>query len=235
MSLDQHADFSDFCQTLNEPLSLGSKFHRFLRAAIIRGWLLPGQAIFETEMSRRFAISRQPVREAFISLSNERLIEVQPKKGTYVRKISMKEVLDARHVREVVEVAIVQEVARQHQPELIESLHQLLLRQRAVEPGDNHGFLLLDDALHRAIALCAGREFAWRVIDSAKAQMDRVRFLSYDLASPVSELIDDHARIIDAIETRNAAEAARITEAHVRQVLETLPLLARHYPDYFIT
>ena len=235
MSLDQHADFSDFCQTLNEPLSLGSKFHRFLRAAIIRGWLLPGQAIFETEMSRRFAISRQPVREAFISLSNERLIEVQPKKGTYVRKISMKEVLDARHVREVVEVAIVQEVARQHQPELIESLHQLLLRQRAVEPGDNHGFLLLDDALHRAVALCAGREFAWRVIDSAKAQMDRVRFLSYDLASPVSELIDDHARIIDAIETRNAAEAARITEAHVRQVLETLPLLARHYPDYFIT
>ena len=232
MSLDQHADFSDFCQTLNEPLSLGSKFHRFLRAAIIRGWLLPGQAIFETEMSRRFAISRQPVREAFISLSNERLIEVQPKKGTYVRKISMKEVLDARHVREVVEVAIVQEVARQHQPELIESLHQLLLRQRAVEPGDNHGFLLLDDALHRAIALCAGREFAWRVIDSAKAQMDRVRFLSVD-EMHVGRLIDQHEKIVDGIAAGDKAAAEQATRLHLREILSSLPEIARSRSDLF--
>ena len=91
-----------------------------------------------------------------------------------------------------------------------------------------------DDALHRMIALYAGRDFAWRVIDSAKAQMDRFRFLSYDIASPMSELIDDHAQIVDAIEAGNAEQAAHITEIHVRQVLQTLPQVARHYPDFFI-
>ena len=234
MSLEDINNFANFCATLNEPLSLGGRFHRFLRATIIRAGLLPGQPIFEVEMSNRFAISRQPVREAFISLSNERLIEVQPKIGTYVRKISLKEVLDTRHVREVVEVAIVQEVARQHKKELIDTLRHLVAQQRKVKHGDNHAFLLLDDALHRAIALHAGREFAWRVIDSAKAQMDRVRFLSYDLASPLNELIDDHALIIDAIEANDAAQAARITEIHVRKVLQTQPQVAQHYPDYFI-
>ena len=151
-----------------------------------------------------------------------------------MRKISLKEVLDARHVREVVEVSIVKELARQHKPELIEQLRHLVARQRRVKPGDNHAFLLLDDALHRMIALHAGRDFAWRVIDSAKAQMDRFRFLSYDLASPMSELIDDHAQIVDAIEAGNQEQAAHITEIHVRHVLEALPQVARHYPDFFI-
>ena len=71
-------------------------------------------------------------------------------------------------------------------------------------------------------------------IAAFKAQMDRVRFLSYDLASPFEELIDDHAQIIDAIEAKDAAQAAQILETHVRQVMQTLPQVAQHYPDYFI-
>ena len=83
-----------------ESFSIGAQLHRILRAAIIRGELSPGQAVSEVEMSRRFKISRQPVREAFIKLGEERLIEVLPQRGTYIRKISVKEVLDARHLRD---------------------------------------------------------------------------------------------------------------------------------------
>ena len=219
---------------LNPTQPVNQQIYRILRRDIVHCLIPPGTPLSEKEVSVRFDVSRQPVREAFISLRNERLIEVAPKIGTYVRKISLKEVLDARHVREVVEVAIVKEVARQHDKELIETLRQLVAQQRQVKHGDNHAFLLLDDALHRSIALHAGREYAWRVIDSAKAQMDRVRFLSYDLASPFEELIDDHAQIIDAIEAKDAAQAAHILETHVRQVMQTLPQVAQHYPDYFI-
>ena len=59
-----------------ESLSMGAQLHRILRNAIIQGELVPGQAISEVEMSKRFSISRQPVREAFIKLAEERLIEV---------------------------------------------------------------------------------------------------------------------------------------------------------------
>ena len=47
-------------------------------------------------------------------------------------------------------------------------------------------------------------------------------------------MIDDHAQIIDAIEAKDAAQAAHILETHVRQVMQTLPQVAQHYPDYFI-
>ena len=99
-----------------ESVSIGAQLHRLLRAAIIRGDLRPGQTISEIETGKRFAISRQPVREAFIKLGEERLIEVLPQRGTYIRKISVKEVLDARHLREIIEVSIVREVAEKTRP-----------------------------------------------------------------------------------------------------------------------
>src|SRR5512133_1204570 len=112
-----------------ESVSMGVQLHRLLRKAIIEGNLAPGQALSETETSKQFAISRQPVREAFIKLGEERLIEILPQRGTYVRKISVKEVLDARHLREIIEVSIVREVAEHHDDTLICDLRHIVARQ----------------------------------------------------------------------------------------------------------
>jgi len=216
-----------------ESLSIGAQLHRVLRAAIIRAELVPGQAISEIEMSKRFAISRQPVREAFIKLGEERLLEVRPQRGTYVRKISVREVLDARHLREIIEISIVREVTGKRDAALIGNLRAIIARQALVEPGDSRSFLALDEELHRALALHAGREYAWRVTESIKAQMDRVRFLSFDFATPKTLLIGEHNAIVDAIESGDPDLAAREMERHLREIVTSLPLVAEHYPEYF--
>ena len=82
-----------------EPVSIGTQLYRHLRSAIVRGELHPGQALSEAEIAKQFATSRQPVREAFIKLSEERLVVIQPQRGTFVIKISVDDVLDARFVR----------------------------------------------------------------------------------------------------------------------------------------
>lgn len=216
-----------------EVLSMGTQLHRFLRAAIIRGELAPGQAISEIEMSKKFAISRQPVREAFIKLGEERLIEVLPQRGTYVRKISVKEVLDARHLREVIEVSIVREVAEKHDEALIRTLRTLIAEQKKVRQGDNQAFLLLDEEFHKTLALHAGREYAWRITEGIKAQMNRVRFLTFDFATPMAQLADEHTGVVDAIEAGDADLAARRMEKHLRALITSLPLIAERYPEHF--
>lgn len=220
--------------SLKNQASTGNRFRQFLRAAIVRAELLPGQLISEIEMSKRFAIGRQPVREAFISLAQEHLVDVRPSRGTYVRKISMNEVIDAWHVREPIEVSIIRQVAKKHDPEMIATLRNCVVAQRASPAGDNEGFLALDQDFHHTLALMANREFAWRVIDSAKAQMDRVCYLSYDIASPVQELADDHGALIDAIEAGNVKEAVRTMEIHLKKILTASERVAEKYPEYFI-
>lgn len=216
-----------------ESLSIGAQLHRILRAAIIRGELVPGQAISEVEISRKFSTSRQPVREAFIKLGEERLIEVLPQRGTYIRKISVKEVLDARHLREIIEVSIVREVAEKKTPALLATLRSLVAEQRKVRHGDNQSYLLLDEEFHRALALHAGREYMWRVAESIKAQMNRVRFLTFDSATPMPQLTDEHAGIVDAIEAGDADLVAQRMEQHLRALLQSLPLMAERYPEHF--
>jgi len=217
-----------------ESLSMGAQLHRILRAAIIQGDLAPGQAISEIEISKRFSMSRQPVREAFIKLAEEKLIEVLPQRGTYVRKISVKRVLDARHLREVIEVALIREVAARPDATLIKTLRTLTAQQKKIKAGDSRGFLALDEEFHKTLALYAGREYAWRVIESIKAQMDRVRFLSYDSSTPTPQLVAEHAAIVDAIEAGDPELAARTTEEHLRGILVSLPLIAERYPEHFV-
>jgi DNA-binding GntR family transcriptional regulator len=217
-----------------ESLSMGAQLHRILRTAIIEGDLAPGQAISEIEMSKRFSISRQPVREAFIKLGEERLIEVLPQRGTYVRKISVKGVLDARHLREIIEISIVREVTLKHDASLIKNLRQLIAQQAKVKPGDSRSFLALDEELHRALALHAGREYAWRITEGIKAQMDRVRFLSFDFATPTPQLVAEHTALVDAIEAGDADLAVQRMEGHLRGILSSLPLIAERYPEHFV-
>lgn len=213
---------------------MGSQLHRILRTAIIQGKLKPGQAISEADISKRFSISRQPVREAFIKLGEERLIEVLAQRGTYVRKISVKEVLDARHLREVIEVAIVRELALKRDEALIAALRQRLVQQEQVTPGDSRTFLELDDEFHKALALGAGREYAWRITEGIKAQMNRVRFLAVDSASPKPTIVSEHEDIVDAIESGNPDLAAQRMENHLRTLIVTLPIIAERYPEHFL-
>lgn len=218
-----------------ESLSIGAQLHRILRAAIIRGDLAPGQTISEIEISKKFSISRQPVREAFIKLAEERLIEVLPQRGTYIRKISVKEVLDARHLREIIEVSIVREVTQNHDAALIRTLRSLIAEQKKVKHGDNQSFLLLDEEFHKTLAMHAGREYAWRITEGIKAQMNRVRFLTFDFATPMSQLADEHTGVVDAIEAGDADLAAQRMEKHLRALITSLPLIAERYPEHFTT
>ncbi len=217
-----------------ESQSIGTQLHRVLRTSIIQGDLLPGQAISEIEMSKRFSISRQPVREAFIKLGEERLIEVRPQRGTYVCKISVKEMLDARHLREVIETSIVREVALNSDAVFIKELREIIAQQKRIKTGDNQGFLLLDDELHRALALKAGREYAWRITESIKAQLDRARYLTYDFTTPKKMLISEHSEIVDAIESRDPDLAAQMMKKHLCTIVNDLPIIAERYPEFFV-
>ncbi len=216
-----------------EPVSISTQLYRHLRGAIIRGELNPGQALSESEIARHYATSRQPVREAFIKLAEERLVTIQPQRGTFVVKISVSDVLDARYVREAIEVAVVQEAATSAPLTAIKELRALIEQQKAVAHGHNVEFLALDEEFHRALAMSVGRAHAWRVIEGIKAQMDRIRYLSLDDATPTPLIIEQHSRIVDGIEAGDPTSAAASMRSHLREIIISLPNIAARFPDLF--
>lgn len=215
--------------------SVRQRLHEVLRQSIIRMELAPGQALSEKELAETFAVSRQPVREAFIRLSEAGLVEVRPQRGTFVVKISQQAVLEARFVREAVEVAVAREAAnRGLAPPVLAELRELIERQRRCsEPADHDRFFLLDESFHRTLSLGIGQQAAWKVTEEVKAQLDRVRYLSVPESTPIDKLIEQHAAIVDAIEWRDADAAAEAMRIHQSEILQSLPELVRRFPEMF--
>lgn len=205
-----------------------------LRQAIIELALVPGQPLSEKEIALHYGVSRQPVREAFIKLAEAGLVQVLPSRGTYVTKISVKEVLNARFVREAIECAVVREAASRVGPRDLERLDGLIEAQlRAAERHDNVAFTELDEAFHRAITDCVDCDYAVRVVEAARTQTDRVRHLSLPQASPYPMLIAQHRDIVLALRQGDAGKAEAAMRLHLREILSALPRLAEAHPAYF--
>ncbi|WP_068118333.1 GntR family transcriptional regulator [Tropicimonas marinistellae] len=219
---------------LDQTAAIGPQLHALLRDRVVRNDLQPGTRISESEIAREYSISRQPVREAFIKLAEENLIEIRPQRSTIVCKIDCAAVLDIRFVREAIEADIVRLLAKDPDQHLIAKLRSIVSEQRAIathSPGD---FIVSDEAFHEALATGAGKSSVWKIVLSLKSQMDRVRYLSFEMF-PLQRLIDQHVTIIDAIEAGDVSAADHAIRRHLREVLSDLPEIMKANPEAFTT
>jgi len=205
-----------------------------LRRSIAELRLPPGAALSEKDIAAQFKVSRQPVREAFIKLSEAGLVEIRPSRGTWVMKISVREVCNARFVREAIETELARHAARLATAEQLEQLRDLVTRQKgAALASDFSDFNVLDEGFHRAIADIVRNSFALRIVEAARFQTDRVRLLSLPDASPMNVLIGQHEQILTCIVARDGEGAARAMSRHLREILLALPSIAAARPEYF--
>jgi DNA-binding GntR family transcriptional regulator len=234
MSLDFELPLLEDDNRRSRQATIGGRVFNTIRQAIVQLQLRPGNPLSEAEIARQLGVSRQPVREAFIKLAETGLLEVRPQRGTVVRLISMREVENARFIREAIEVAIVRKAVEKATDSDLRALSRLIDEQRSVSgSGDNVAFLRLDELFHQAIAGSAGCDDAWRVLEGLKTQMDRVRFLSLPKATPLNVIIDQHASIARGIEARSPGEAEAAMRRHLSEILVSLPKLAAKNPTLF--
>jgi DNA-binding GntR family transcriptional regulator len=205
-----------------------------LRQGIAELRLRPGEALSEKDIAARFGVSRQPVREAFIKLSEAGLVEIRPSRGTFVMKISVREVANARFVREAIECDIARDATRLATAADKARLRDLLAAQRAAAANNDYWlFNEHDEAFHRVLADIVQCDYAWRVVEGARFQTDRVRYLSLPDASPMPLLMGQHEQIVDRLEAGDADGAEAAMRRHLREILVALPRIASANPDLF--
>ncbi|WP_198297928.1 GntR family transcriptional regulator [Bordetella genomosp. 9] len=213
---------------------VNQRIYRALRESIVKGVFPPGSPLSEKDISDRFGVSRQPVREAFIKLGEAGLVQVLPQRGTFVMKISPKRVEDGRFIREAVEVAVAARAAERVTPAQIDAIAGLLAGQRAAaRRNDTAAFLDLDDAFHQAVANAADCPSVWQTIENIKANMDRVRYLSLADVTPLDVLIAQHEAIFEALHARDAQAARAAMQQHLRELTISFEPIRARNPDWF--
>jgi DNA-binding GntR family transcriptional regulator len=119
-----------------------------LKQAIVSGELAPDTLIDKNEWCARFDVSRLSITTAVNRLAFERLVVVEPQRGSYVAKIHLEDVKQWMLMRRALEMEVVAVCATTMPERAIESLGQnLAYQQAAIASGDLQGFHELDDPI----------------------------------------------------------------------------------------
>lgn len=210
------------------------RIEREIRRAIVTLEVLPGTPLSENELAERYGVSRQPIREALIALARAELVEIQPRRGTFVVRISADRMRQARFVRESLEVAVVRRACLAFDPKIrtrIETVLEVQANHAAAQ--EHYLFQREDEAFHAALAEGAGFPAAWSVMEDVKAHLDRVCHLSLPVPDALSRLVEQHRAIVDAIDARDPDAAEAAMRAHLGAILSALPAIEENYAYLF--
>lgn len=220
---------------IDRSLPARPQVYEALREAIVSVRLPPGQVLSEKELALRLGVSRTPVREAVIRLSEEGLVEVYPQARTVVAPVRIAEVLQARFFREALECTAIRRAARRIQAADIRRLGEMLKEQKRLwQREDYDAVLQADEVFHQTIVDAAGFSRVWRTVREARAHLDRVRTLGLPaLRNFGDQIIPQHAAVVEALQRRDPDAAALAMQRHLRNVFTVLAPLRVRFPEYF--
>lgn len=211
-----------------------TQIYEIIRDGIVQLQLPPGATINEKEICDRLSVSRTPLREALLQLATENLVTIVPSTGTRVAPIHVQDAFDGQLVRDALEARVVRLAAMRMTPESEQSLSANMQAQRDAAAMHNEtAFYRLDEEFHRLICGCGASPHVWRIINGAKAQLDRIRRLDLSRSNQEGRLLAQHQAIFNALMQRDAERAVQSMQVHLSLVFETIRSLIIEHRDYF--
>lgn len=194
-----------------------------LQDAVIHAGLQPGDPLSETRISKALGISRTPVREAIQQLAKEGLLQIIPGRAITVAAPSMQDVLDAIHVRELLEPEVVRLAADNLPATQRQSLRSLTEEmERAARAGDRRSWSKADIKWHEILCnFCPNRLLGQMTLEAR----NRIYTKAADEHVADQYLIEgtlEHLEIVEAILAREAATAERLMVEHIRSVRDNM-------------
>jgi GntR family transcriptional regulator, rspAB operon transcriptional repressor len=211
-----------------------SRIYADLRAELVSLQRRPGEAVSEAEIALSYGVSRTPVREAILKLSDEGLVEIFPQSGINVSRISIAALPEAIVIRRALEETTTRMTAERATASQILALHSVVERQREADIAhDRDAFHQADELFHATIAEIAGYPGIWKLILQVKVNVDRFRQLTLPQAGRMAAVISEHERILSAIEAHDADRAAAAMAKHIERLLGDIAALRHINPEFF--
>ncbi|HTO34387.1 MAG TPA: GntR family transcriptional regulator [Pararhizobium sp.] len=215
-------------------VTAGSAIYDRLHAAIVSLQMPPGMPLQEKRIAEEFGVSRTPVREALLRLSEAGLVDIFPQSGTFVSLVPVGAIPEAVVIRKSLEGTTVETATVTATPVDIARLDAIIARQRLhAAHNETSLFHEQDEAFHEAIAVIAGYPGIWNILKTVKIQIDRARRLTLPGLGRMDSVIEEHVTIRDAIAAHDVARAHAAMMHHLNAVIPDVAELRLLHPDYF--
>ena len=187
-----------------------------LRSKILRGEIKPGEKINEVEISKEFAISRGPVREALRQIEQEGLITYRPNKGCTVKTLSPEEMSELYLIRSTLEALAIRVYSADMGGESLNELYRVCGEiEVAAKEGNLAAIVSLDQEFHSIIVREAGLEALYKTWKSFDGSNVATYFTMQSQGLVPTDFVAHNHRIIaDALNEKDLDKSIHMIQTH---------------------
>ncbi|GKX27737.1 GntR family transcriptional regulator [Vallitalea longa] len=203
----------------NKSLPLKQKTYEYIKNKILTCELKPGSDISEEKLAMELGISRTPVREAIMRLGQENLVNIYPRKGSFVSEITLKDIQEVLQIREIVETQVAVLVCKSIDKEKLLYFRQEFEKFDTEERYNSYeDFFELDIAFHKFIVSSNGNQNLVEIMDKVYDKDYRIRVLTTNMFK--TERLrnrEEHLNIIDAFLEEDVEKVEEYLSEHIQK------------------
>lgn len=187
-----------------------------LETLILEGAFANGERLDEQQLSKRFDVSRTPLREAFQRLALSGLVEQIPRRGVFVRQPGVVQLMEMFEVMAELEAACARFAATRISDEALRDLHTTNERcNAAVAARDHDGYYRENEVFHAIIYRESGNSFLEKECKRLHKLLQPFRRLQLRLRGRLRQSMAEHEEIVAALEIGEEGRAERAMRMHV--------------------
>ncbi len=194
--------------------------HGALLDAIDRGELPPGARLVETELAQRFRVSRTPIREALGRLESQGLAARDQRRGLVVAVLDHDQLGELYDLREILEGFAARLAARRAAPAEIELLRERVEGDRTIV-DDPRALSLSNRVFHRQLHQASHNRYLHQMLETMRRSLVLVSGTTLGSPGRGAESVDEHDRIVGAIEGRDEEGAEAAARLHIVNAYKT--------------
>jgi DNA-binding GntR family transcriptional regulator len=195
---------------------LATLAYEHIRREILRQRLQAGTVLSEGSLANSLGMSKTPIRHALHALRQEGLLEAGPRRQLVVRSLSPVQRAELVAVREALERIAVSHACRHMNDDDFDYLRTVLRRQRRfAEAGDVDAFVDCDEEMHIVIATRSGLHLVPQFLNQLRGFVRLMHMMARRDPGHLFQVLEEHVRLVDAIEARNEDEALSALAHHL--------------------
>ena len=193
--------------------------YQLILEAIDSGLYRPGARLVENELAERFGVSRTPIREALQRLETQSLLK-RDGRSLIVASLDHNQMAELYVVRTELEGLAAELAARHATGEELRVLRQMAEEDRALL-GDPTALSRANRRFHKQIHLASHNMFLVQQLDLVHRSMALLATTSLAVRGRGDDALEEHARIVSALERREGAAAREALAEHISRAYET--------------
>ena len=203
-------------KSLDQPASLSKMAYDAILKSILSNEMRPDEIYNEVMLAKDLGISRTPVREALLELSVQGLVTFLPRKGIVVNRINENDVGEIFEIRRAIDSTAVEKLASGDSPPDTHLLHKSIKEQKeAVKKNNYWKYLRADRNFHVTLAQLTGNKRLVAIAENIRNMVHLMGVQALELPGRTKEVLDEHIRILDAIEQRKPQQAREAMVDHL--------------------